>query len=447
MLYAEVADADEVGVHPVPLKGTALPDVHWINVQWLLRLRWGAALGQCVVIAITQWGLGIPLPLTWLAAVLGFELLSNGLFIVWFRRPRAVSEGFVGALVALDMGLLTALLVLTGGPLNPFNFLYLVHLALAAVVLRPLWTWSLTAIAAVLFGLLFVVPGPEVLAAARPGLMRWHMPGMWIAFAVASVFTVYFLHRVNSALGQRDFEAREIAMRGERLASLATLAAGAAHELSTPLATIAVVAKELERQLAAGKTPADEDARLIRSQVERCKDILRQMAADAGEWAGEGLETVPLDALVRDALEQLPAPRAVTIGPAPDPPPYVRVPVTAVQQAVRNLVKNALDAGGQNVRVEFGGARGTCWVRVSDTGTGMTEDVLERAEEPFFTTKEPGHGMGLGLFLVRVVMERLGGRLKLQSKAGEGTRATLRFPQWRSDGRGQGSTRWSNPRS
>src|SRR5262249_34698668 len=156
---------------------------------------------------------------------------------------------------------------------------------LSAIVLAPRRTWALVALSLVCFGALFALhtatPSEEM--SSHLGHDQLHLRGMWVAFGVAATFIVYFVRRVTRALAEREAELTRQRTRGEKLASLATLAAGAAHELATPLSTIAVVAKELERDVSA-RSPADqplvEDARLIRDQVERCRAILLQMADD-----------------------------------------------------------------------------------------------------------------------------------------------------------------------
>jgi two-component system, sensor histidine kinase RegB len=226
------------------------------------------------------------------------------------------------------------------------------------------------------------------------------------------------------------------------------MAAGAAHELSTPLGTIALVAKELERALSragdAAARAADgataggtidpamiEDARLIREQVGRCRVILDQMAGGAGEHPGEGIETVTVADLIREALVGTrPAPRvrldlADGAGRA-----VLRLPPRAVAQALRSVITNAQDASVQDreVMVVATRARDQVVVEVIDRGHGMSKEVLARVGEPFFTTKEPGRGMGLGLFLTRAVVESLGGALGMDSTPGQGTCVTLVLP-------------------
>jgi len=410
-----------------------------INFLWLLRLRWGAIVGQIVTIIGVQFVLQISLPLSPLFAVIGIEILSNALFALWAARGLPIGSQLVGGVMAGDLVLLTALLYLSGGAFNPFSFLYLVHLALAAVVLSPVWTWALVGLSLICFGSLFLMPPWP--ASADGNLdgdhmhMHMHLQGMWVAFAVAAGFIVYFVQRVTLALaeGERQLvEARELTARNEKLASLATLAAGAAHELSTPLSTIAVVAKELEHQLLrAGEPDAVADARLIREQVARCRDILLQMTVDAGESMGEASERVSLDRLLHEAIDGLGNPGQVrlqmTQGAATC---LVNVPRNQVVHAIRNVLKNAQEASREAapVGVRVNAAADECCIEVKDSGKGMSAETLGRAGEPFFTTKEPGRGMGLGLFLSRAVVHRLGGRLDLSSELGRGTVVRLFLP-------------------
>jgi two-component system sensor histidine kinase RegB len=407
------------------------------NLAWLLRLRWGAIAGQAATILGVERVMGIALPLLPLFAIVGVELLSNAALARWARARMAVPERVLVLVLTGDILLLTALLHLTGGPFNPFNFLYLVHIALAAVVLRSRWTWTLAGLSFACFGALFLEQsffGADAHAHAGHTDMRMHLYGMWIAFGVAAVFIVYFVTRVSRDLARREQELREaraLAAQSERLAALATLAAGAAHELSSPLSTIAVAAKELERDLerasSAGKSA---DARLIREEVARCRAILTRMAAHAAPDAG-GASEISAEQLLDAALSALPDRARIAI--AIDERARgcrLLVPPHALAQALRCVLENAQQAvaGGGEVSVRVAIDEGTCLVEVTDSGAGMTPEVLARAGEPFYTTKPPGHGMGLGLFVSRAALERIGGRLELRSQPGRGSVATLRLP-------------------
>ncbi len=414
-----------------------------LQFAWLLRLRWAVIAGQVAVILIVHFALHVRLPLTALFGVVGVELLSNTAGMRWLRRAPALDEWMLGAVMGFDVLLLTLVLYLTGGVFNPFSFLYLVHIALAAVVLRDRWTWMLVGASFLCLGLLFLdnmlQPGSWL---AHPEQhahhIELHLQGMWVAFGIAAAFIVYFVTRVTRDLARREAElarARAAAQRSERLASLATLAAGAAHELATPLSTIAVVAKELERMLEGANVPASaaKDARLIRGEVQRCREILGQMAEQAGESAGEGFARIAPAELLEVIVSGLSEPeraRVTTHVDAGESGLRLYAPSATLARALRGLVKNALQASEPDARVELQArALHERWeLEVVDHGAGMPEAVLARAGEPFFTTKEPGKGMGLGLFLARAVVEHLGGALSVQSHPGRGTEVTVRLP-------------------
>lgn len=409
---------------------TALPDQ--INYGWLIRLRWSMVAGQLATILGVQWMLGLRLPLRPLLVIVGLEAASNVLAAALGRRWTA-RQAWMAGVMACDVVMCTGLLFFTGGPANPFSFLYLVQIALAATTLTGAWTWALTALALGCSAVLFLWHRP--LPVSHELYMDLHLRGMWVAFGVAASFIVYFLLRIRRALALREAElaaSRRLAARQERLASLATLAAGAAHELSTPLATIAVVMTELQRRASAlaADPEATEDLRLVRAQVDRCRAILERMSVDAGETVGEGLVATPLGALIDGALADLPAAtpvrREADVGTASW---RVRVPPRAFGQALRGLVKNAQEASppGVPVSVAVRADGGTLAVEVSDRGPGIPAAMLERVGEPFFTTKPTGKGMGLGVFLARTTLERLGGNVRIASSA-TGTRVSIVLP-------------------
>jgi len=408
-------------------------DAHATNFSWLLKLRWGAAGGQLALILIVRRALGIAIPLAWVVPIIGVEVGTNVAAWWWSRGRSQVPELALTAVMALDVVLLTALLSLTGGPFNPFNFLYLVHIALAAVVLRPRWAWSLTFMAVACCAALFYGHSGDHV---HSGDIRLHLEGMWVAFGVAALFIMYFVQRVTRALAARDAElaaVRDRTARQDKLASLAALAAGAAHELSTPLSTIAVVAKELERQLTGVENggAAAADAGIIRRQVERCREILTQLAADAGESAGEALTVLTVRDLIDAALASAPERDRVHLYVEPDAAAQrVTVPVRAVVRAIQAVLDNARQAAAppSPITVDVAADGAECRIAVSDRGLGMSDEQLRQAGEPFFTTRAPGKGMGLGLFLTRTLLDRLGGRFELTSTRGVGSVATLHVP-------------------
>lgn len=375
---------------------------------------------------------------------------ASNVALAWARPDARWSGALAGGAMMLDALLLTGLLAVSGGATTPLSAAYLVHVVLAALLLSPAWTAAVVVTAILGYGALFLgggpashalmpalpaADGPAHHAHAGPGAdhdMTGHYLGMWATVALVGPFVAVAISGIRAALTRSRAaadEARTARERDARLAALGTLAAGAAHELATPLATIAVAAAELERK-AADRPALREDARLVREEVARCRGVLAQLAADVGAGFGELDGAVPLGDVVDVALEGLEGLERVDLRGEDallDRP--VRLPRRLVGHALRGLVINALQASDpdEDVIVAVEAHPGEVVIRVEDRGVGMAPEVLARAREPFFTTKGEG-GTGLGLFVAASVVERLGGRLDLESFSGSGTRAALRLP-------------------
>ena len=407
-----------------------------LALPWIVRLRYGALSCQIVLILLTVYAFGVSLPMKWIAIPLAFATASN--LVVYRCAQRFGDRPALGYLLAFDTVCLTALLALTGGPANPFSLLYLVQITLSAVILSKSWTWSLGGLSVAGFAFLFWVHVRVSVFEAHHTTegFSMHLAGMWIAFVAAALLVTVFIGKVSEALRQREHEVLVLQSqlaRHERLTSIATLAAGAAHELGTPLATIAVVSRDVEVRAAKVSTDPElvGDARLIRSEVDRCRSILQRMSARSAEQPGELPVSVELAGLLEKVRRDFPVParervRVVITGK----PGAAVLPATAASQALGALVKNALDAGSEGPPVTMSVARTAKSLEfvVEDSGCGMTAETLNRIGEPFFTTKEPGCGMGLGTYLVRVFADRLGGRLAFESEPGKGTKAVLELP-------------------
>ena len=412
-----------------------------INLFWLIHLRWAAALGQLLTILFVAFPMGIELPLSALFAVLGVEVVTNIGLEHWFRVRRAA--GWVGAartvrraavlLMLGDTILLTVLLYLTGGVTNPFCAFFFVHVVLASVLLRARWAYAGALFAGLCLGALYLWHRPLPVLEESP---RLRLQGMVVALGLAAVITVFFVSRVTRALERRSRQLaveRERQVRADRLEALGTLAAGAAHELATPLSTIAVVAKELEHRLVLeGATEDDlDDARLVRNEVARCRRILDRMTLESGERAAEEVVEHGVQELLEETVSEIGEPERVRVEVAPSAADLrLWSPRSGLAMALRSVIANAIDASPpeQVVQLRTRRAGDVLEVEVVDRGEGMDPERARRATDPFFTTKEPGRGMGLGLFLTRSVVERLGGELAFESSPGEGTRAVVRLP-------------------
>ena len=434
-----------------------------VNVNWLIKLRWVAVIGQMLTIAGAMIGVGIQLTLWPLGIVIGLTAVSNLLLMFWFssfsteQYSAATWNLILGLVMTMDMLSLTTLLYSTGGPTNPFWLFFFVNLSLSAVVLDRNWAWCLNLLSIVCFGwlLFYYIQVPELDLGTglfpigeqnSPGMLNFGLPltltqtGMLVAFATCSSVIVYFMTRLTGELRQQETDlrlAQQHQARSEKLEALGTLAAGAAHELSTPLTTIALVTKDVEQAIKQQDSGATldasvvEDVGLIRGQLDRCKKILDRMASHAGETVGEMMQNVTVRTLCEEITEGLDHPEFVNIqyqGESADV--MLNVPLDALSQAIRGLVQNAIDAssGGETVQVAVSSQKLTTTWLIEDRGSGIPPEVLKRVSEPFFTTKQPGKGMGLGVFLAKNVVQRLGGTIEFESKLDVGTMVRVIIP-------------------
>jgi two-component system sensor histidine kinase RegB len=411
-----------------------------IRSGWLVRLRWGWVAGQAVVVLAAPRFARLELPLATLLALCGAMAASNAILHLWLHRARrGLSTAGIGSVLAFDVAQLTALLYFTGGASNPFSVFYLVQITAAASTLGSRGTWTMTALGVSAYAGLFLLPAapPADSGVHAAHDFARHLQAMWVALTIAAALTAVFVTRLTTSLARREAEIlsmREAAARRERLSALTTLAAGAAHELATPLTTVAVAAGELERAVALlpPTTAAGlaDDVRLIRAEVGRCREILDEMGTGSGSAAGEMPTRFPAGDLVPDVVGRL----------RPDAAARVRAEVShgdrllflprrALVRAVLSLLQNGLEASPPGAFVTLAIAAGDVLeIEVRDRGHGMPADVVSRAGEPFFTTKPPGQGLGLGLFLARSLSDQLGGSFEVRSAPGDGTTVALRLP-------------------
>ncbi|HXG90503.1 MAG TPA: ATP-binding protein [Vicinamibacterales bacterium] len=407
------------------------------TLPWLIRLRWTAALLDGVIVAVAIALPAADFPLRRIAAVIAISAVGHAVIAVRLSRDAPIPRLVSALMVLVEVALLTGLLELTGGPFNPFSVIFAVHVAFAALSLGAAAA-SVVALAAIGgYGVLVYWHLREAVAVHHELIdFPTHLFTLWVAMRAVAELAAYFVIQASSALARRvhDLELmRARAARSERLVSLTTLAAGAAHELSTPLGTIALAARELEHAAerdAAGAALID-DARLIRLEVDRCQTILDHMSGRAGGTAAEESEVIDVGVTIVEVVARLPKAQAMRVQVHTAAAlPSICGPRSGFTQALLSLLTNALDASvdQQPVAVTAHAVDAIEFVRiaVSDRGTGMAPEVLSRAGEPFFTTKDAGRGLGLGLFLARVFAERCGGSLTITSD--RGTTVTLDLP-------------------
>ncbi len=426
---------------------------------WLLHLRSFAIVGQLLTILAASLIAGAELPLAPLLTLVSITTLSNCVYWWWLRKVTSADDSIdanhllrpsasdvvdrqhtvaFGLMIA-DLATLTSMLFLSGGADNPFSFFYFVNLAVGGVMLRPNCAWWLTTLAIV--GYTFLIFDSIPIAGITHPWPESGVPlrrfGLLLAFTACSSVVTYFVTRTAGELKAREsqlLKTQAAQAASERLEGLTTLAAGAAHELATPLSTIDVIVRELSRHLEDCDKPdsVDHDLRLIDGQLEMCRQILQRMRSAAGDSMAQRWDHTTVGELIDATLEGVRDPHRVDVidGPEAVENQTLWLPQEAVAQAVRNLIHNGLDASGVEGRVKVESRVEADVVRlvVTDSGQGMTADVLGRAGDPFFTTKEPGRGIGLGLFLTRNVVSKLGGDIDFRSQPGIGTQAIVTLP-------------------
>lgn len=410
---------------------------------WIVRLHWIRSAVDALVLVGALLISSDEFPLRRLAPLVAMAALVHADLALRLGRRRPVPRPLAGAAIAIDVLLLTGLLELSGGPSNPFAVIYAVEIVLADATIGGVWAAAIAAWASVCYGVL-ISWHLEELVPAHHRLIDFptHLFTMWLALMVMADLIAHFVGEASRAIARRETQLAEMradAARRERQMSVTTLAAGAAHELSTPLGTIAVACRELEHSLtAAAADPSwTSDARLIRQQVDRCRAILNQMSGRADGIAGELAECTDVAALVTALPKRLPPEQAqrleVVVEPGLATP---TVPRAGLEQVLLSLINNAFDAsdGVQPVSVEAVQRGGIIRLSVRDHGSGMRDEVLRRAGEPFYTTKESGKGFGLGLFLARMFAERWGGSLTLASDRGTIVILELAIPSESSEG-------------
>jgi two-component system sensor histidine kinase RegB len=415
-----------------------------IQLRWLVLIRWVVLASLFAIFFGANHFLDLELPTAKLYGVLGILVVSN-ILLAFVTNPSEVRYAVSarGALLIDVLGL-AALLYFCGGYTNPFSMMFLAYVTLAAVVLDARWTWIVFAASlCCFFGLFFFhVPLPQLGMHGDHGHhmhqegFSLHLHGMLVAFVLIGVVIASFVTRMSREIAEQAAkiaELRRVEDERRRLVSLATLTAGAAHELATPLATLSLIGDDLCEVL--GVDPRwREDIEIMQSELRRCSGILQRMRSGGVELDGEapqefGLQDV-LTALEREFSSQNRGVGITFQGELPDDARMYSLQ-QALSSSLRALLTNAVQAcagiGSVLCRTEVSDR--DVIFRIQDSGEGMSPETADRAGEPFFTSKAPGEGMGLGLYLTRLFALQVGGALTISSALGKGTTVILRVPR------------------
>lgn len=402
-----------------------------LTLRRVVGLRWLTCAVFVVAVLVAPGWLAVVLPSGRVLAILGL-LAGFNLLAMWrLRRGARPQDLELFSQFSVDLVGLTGLLFLTGGAANPLISLYLPPLAVAATVLPGRFVAALTLASAVGYTLLHFHAMPLAIPDVQQAV-NLHLAGMWLTFILSAILISTYVARMTASARARDAAlaaARERALQDARVVALGGLAAGAAHELGTPLATMALLAGELEQDssLSAG---ALRDVSLLRSQIELCKRILSGLAQRAGAARNEQSVAIGAVQWVARLLNRWQAlrPTARWRLDAPEGTGQPSIAAdSALDQALLNLLNNAADACAQPVEVAIRWSASTLAVEIRDHGPGFGDSVLAAAgREPVASTKG---GAGIGLLLARTAIERSGGRLRLANAPDGGAIVGIEFPR------------------
>lgn len=408
---------------------TQTPDT-LTTLRRLVVLRWWLLGGEVAAIVAVPTLLDIPLPNLPMLAVVVTQAIANGLAARRAARSTNLADGELLVQLMTDVVALSVLMFLSGGAANPLISLLLPPVAIAALALPPRPVAVVAALAVGAYSLLMMVYLPLPIADPERAA-RLHLAGMWFTFVVSAAMMAWFVVRMTASIRQRDAElaaVREQALRDERVIAMGALAAGAAHELSTPLATMAVIAGELDHDPSLGEA-ARADIAVLRRQVAACKDIISGLAERAGAGRFDSVQAVQADLWLEAVYERWRSLRpqaSAWLAIEGQPPAPTLAAEATLEQGLINLFNNAANAGSEvEVREDWDAKWLT--IEVRDDGAGFPAEVLAQAGRVPF----PAHagGSGIGLFLAHVAIERLGGSLTLSNGAGGvGGIASVRLP-------------------
>ncbi|HVY05881.1 MAG TPA: ATP-binding protein [Burkholderiales bacterium] len=399
----------------------------------LVLLRSIVIAGQVAAIAVAVFLFGTELPVVPMGIVVALLLAMDLRAWLRLRGDRPVGDAVLFFELLVDVAGLTAQLYFSGGSTNPFVSLYLLPIAVAAAALPARLAWSMTSLAIACYTLLlfFYTPLADVGHEMHSGAFNLHVTGMWLTFIVGSILITGFVTTMSASIRTRNRElaaARERELRDEQVLALGTFAAGAAHELGTPLATLAVLGKEMQNEH--GNVPGlGSDLELLRTQVDNCKRIITGLTTGAGQARAEHAGRQNARAFLEEVLEKwtlLRPPMNLAVnwtsaGPAPD-----IIGAETVRQTLINIFNNAADASPQAVEIDASWNQDALTIEVKDRGAGIDEEVSAEAGRRPISTKAPGRG--LGLFLANATVERIGGNVTLFNREGGGGCARITIP-------------------
>ena len=409
-----------------------------LNMQRLIMLR-GVVMACLSLVIFSLFQASIPMPYTpLLLAITGLGLLS---MIAWWRLRKTAQTTQRELLMQLfgDIIALSILFYFSGGYSNPFIWMYLLPITVAAVALRAAYAWLIASLSIACYTLLMFYHVPLSHLHLHAGMdgqgslqLDIHLVGMWIGFVVSSIIVAIFIARIGQNL--RDYDkviaaVREKALESERMLALGTLATSAAHELGTPLATMAVVSKELSQEYA-NQPALLSQLEILQKQVSRCKEILSSITRSAGQTRADAGQGMPISEFILEAIQRWrdtrPATELVVNMPSVVVAPIILLDRT-LTQAILNLLDNAADESPERIIFEADWTEKILTIQIRDFGRGLSAETKRQLGTPFFTSKND-EGMGLGVYLTQTTLALYDGELSLNNHAEGGVLTIVKLP-------------------
>ena len=415
-----------------PIPSEPRPDAEQrLRLAELARLRVIALGGQALTIAGAM-AFDVALPLVPMLAVLAALAAVNMLTLRRLARAAPIADGALPIQLALDLAAFSLLIAFAGGAGNPFVLLFLLHVVVIALML-PRRTAAIGTLAVVVSASIVALLAPPLqLDGGLPLPPAMRHAGWAVSFALTAAVIAWFTVRLTQALAAHASalaDARLSAANDAAVLRVGTLAAGAAHELSSPLATMAIVVGEMRR--ADNAADRERDLAILATQIDACRTTLSNLLSAAGHARAEGGGREALDHLVEGVVARVRSARPqsrLSIDLGGDGPAPTIFADAALKQALVNLVDNAADVSPDDVRIDARWSVEALDFVVRDRGPGIPPDVLPRLGRAFFSTKPPGRGTGLGLVLTAAVLNRLGGSVRWANRDGGGAEAFVRLP-------------------
>jgi len=400
-----------------------------INVQRIIWLRLIVLVGTIAVVWLSTSFLHVHLPLFPITLILSIAFAISIGSLVRLRMPWPVSNHELFAQLIIDVIILACLLYYSGGSTNPFAPLFLLPLVLTAATLSGWYAWAMVAFTISCYSLLlfYYIPFPETHTMHGDGF-RMHVVGMWLGFIFSALLVAGFTSRMAITVQRQNkkiADLREKHLKHEHVLALGTLAAGAAHELGTPLSTMAILLKDLSPDTALSESKLST----LQGQVDRCKTILGSISAASGEIRAESGSVSKLDDYLPDLIDRWKKTRTDVVVKSDfsgnKPAPSIVVDQT-LEQALLNILNNAADASPENVEIKGQWNDQELTFIVSDRGTGLSPELEDKAGKNILSTKQDG--MGLGLFLTYTTLERLGGEVRIFNREDGGVKCQINLP-------------------